>query len=394
MISLDSASRVNHAMSGLVVVYSRAFQPGDFVRIGATEGVVRELGALSPKIATPGGEVTIPHGVQIMSPHFVLQPGQPVVVPQSRWHSARAAAHEGGSLQGPRPAVSARRSAYSPGARSRRSAPGWGRAEISGCNSPCRDTESSRSAAMRPRGGTLRAAKGRAHRCSLTTTLPSLVTSSDTHHERSSEMQATLRRFYGLMIEPLVPWTRVLLLVLLIPLALSFTRPLWNIHLVAPDFPQGLDLDIYAHKIDGDIDQINTLNSYIGMSHIDPAEFSDLDWIPFALGGLVLLALRVIAIGDVRSLVDLAVLVTYFSAFSVGRFYYTLHQFGHSLKPHALVAVEPFTPAVLGSQTIAEITTSTYPQGAAWLIFVFALGVWVLAAWHVARGLRGEGAAA
>lgn len=68
MISLGSASLVNHAMSGLVVVYSRAFRAGDFVRIGDTEGVVLELGALSSKILTPGGEVTIPHGVVVSGP--------------------------------------------------------------------------------------------------------------------------------------------------------------------------------------------------------------------------------------------------------------------------------------------------------------------------------------
>jgi small-conductance mechanosensitive channel len=65
LISLGSASLVNHAMSGLVVVYSRAFQPGDFVRVGETEGVVQELGALSTKIATPWGEITVPHGVAV-----------------------------------------------------------------------------------------------------------------------------------------------------------------------------------------------------------------------------------------------------------------------------------------------------------------------------------------
>src|SRR5262245_12215942 len=65
MISLGSASLVNNAMSGLVVVYSRAFRVGDFVRIGETEGVVLELSGLSTKLLTPGGEVTVPHGVTV-----------------------------------------------------------------------------------------------------------------------------------------------------------------------------------------------------------------------------------------------------------------------------------------------------------------------------------------
>ncbi len=201
-------------------------------------------------------------------------------------------------------------------------------------------------------------------------------------------MQAFLARYYALMMEPLVPWTRLLLLGLVIPLALSFTQPLWNIHLVAPEFPQGLDLEIYADSIEGDIEEINTLNFSIGMERIDRRAFSDLDWIPFAMGALVLLALRVVAVGDVRSLIDLAVLLFYFSAFSMSRFYNTLYLFGHNLNPYATVQVEPFTPAVLGTQQIADITTSSYPQGATWLIGVFALGVLLLTLWHVVRGFR------
>ncbi len=66
-------------------------------------------------------------------------------------------------------------------------------------------------------------------------------------------MQEPVGRFHALMTEPLVPRTRLLLLGLMIPLAVSFTQPLWNIHFAAPEFSQSLDLDIYAHTIEGDI---------------------------------------------------------------------------------------------------------------------------------------------
>jgi hypothetical protein len=206
-------------------------------------------------------------------------------------------------------------------------------------------------------------------------------------------MKKPVGRFHSLMTEPLAPWTRLLLLGLAILLALSFTQPLWSIHFEAPQSPQGLDLDIHAHKIEGDVEEINTLNFYIGMERIDARAFSELDWLPFAIGGLTLLALRVAVVGDVRSLIDLAVLLTYFSAFSLGRFYYTLYLFGHSLAPDATSTVEPFTPAMFGTQQIGDITTSSYPQAGTWLIGVFALGVVSLAVWHVVRGLRGPTAA-
>jgi small-conductance mechanosensitive channel len=68
MLSLGSAGIVNQAMSGLVVVYSRAFREGDYVKIGDVEGTVTRRGTLSTKIRNVRGEeVTVPNGVVITS---------------------------------------------------------------------------------------------------------------------------------------------------------------------------------------------------------------------------------------------------------------------------------------------------------------------------------------
>jgi len=64
MISLGSAGLVNQIMSGLVVVYSRALKPGEFVKVGDDFGVVADVGLLSAKIVTrKNEEITIPHAV-------------------------------------------------------------------------------------------------------------------------------------------------------------------------------------------------------------------------------------------------------------------------------------------------------------------------------------------
>jgi small-conductance mechanosensitive channel len=57
---------VNQFVSGLTAVYSRAFQPGDAVRIGDTEGRVIEVGVLSTRLqAWTGERVTIPNAVLV-----------------------------------------------------------------------------------------------------------------------------------------------------------------------------------------------------------------------------------------------------------------------------------------------------------------------------------------
>jgi len=202
-----------------------------------------------------------------------------------------------------------------------------------------------------------------------------------------------LNRFYANLSRPLVFRSRFALGLLVIPLALAFTAPLWTMYLKAPQYPQGLTLDIYAHTVDGDIDEVNTLNHYIGMHRIDRAALSDLDWIPFAIGALMLLTLRVAAIGDVRSLIDLFVLFFYFSAFSMGRFAYRLYVFGHNLDPKAPFTVEPFTPPVLGTKQIANFTTTSLPGGGTLAVGVFAIGLLAVLLWNL-RGMTQRRAAA
>ena len=154
---------------------------------------------------------------------------------------------------------------------------------------------------------------------------------------------------------------RWLLLLLLVPLLLALTAPIWQMRFFAPQYPDGLELVIFPYTVSGDVQEVNTLNHYIGMAAIDRAALSDLDFLPFAIGAFSLLLLRVVAIGDVRSLLDLVALYAYFGIFAFARFAYTLYVFGHDLDPKAPFHVEPFTPTLLGTGTIANFTITSLP---------------------------------
>jgi len=66
MVSLGSAGLINQVMSGLVVIYSRALKPGEFVSIGDDVGTVTEVGMLSTKLLTrKREEITIPNAVLV-----------------------------------------------------------------------------------------------------------------------------------------------------------------------------------------------------------------------------------------------------------------------------------------------------------------------------------------
>jgi hypothetical protein len=108
--------------------------------------------------------------------------------------------------------------------------------------------------------------------------------------------------------EPLDDRSRWLLLMLLAPLFLALIAPIWQMRFVASQYPDGVELVIFPYTVTGDVQEVNTLNHYIGMAAIDRAALSDLDFLPFAIGAFPLLLLRVVAIGDVRSLLDLVAL--------------------------------------------------------------------------------------
>jgi small-conductance mechanosensitive channel len=68
IISLGSSGIMNQLMSGLVIMYSRAFRPGDLIRVGDVEGTVTQVGVLSTKVMTRRREeVTLPNSVVVAS---------------------------------------------------------------------------------------------------------------------------------------------------------------------------------------------------------------------------------------------------------------------------------------------------------------------------------------
>jgi copper chaperone NosL len=187
---------------------------------------------------------------------------------------------------------------------------------------------------------------------------------------------------------------RVLLIAAIVLLLVGGTLPLWRISLVAPQYSEGLTLEMYSYQIVAgnggqDLAEINTLNHYIGMKPIAEADFLEMKLLPFAIGVFALLSLRAAAVGRIITLVDLSVLFIYFGAFSLGNFAYRLYTYGHQLDPKAPMKIAPFMPVVFGSQQIANFVQSSLPMAGTACMTAFL--VLVLAAlWSSIRTARRE----
>ncbi|MCC7486632.1 MAG: mechanosensitive ion channel family protein [Burkholderiales bacterium] len=67
MVTIGASSVVGQAFSGLILMYTRAFRAGDYVRIGESEGTVTLLGVFATRLRTGlGEEITLPNS-SIMS---------------------------------------------------------------------------------------------------------------------------------------------------------------------------------------------------------------------------------------------------------------------------------------------------------------------------------------
>jgi len=192
--------------------------------------------------------------------------------------------------------------------------------------------------------------------------------------------------------------SRIMVLLAALVLVPTLMVPLWHMHFVAQQYPEGLDLYIYGYDLVGgndgnDLTEINVLNHYIGMAELRPSDFTELKWIPLVIGLIGVLTLRAAAIGNLRSVVDVMVMSLYFGGFSLWSFWYKLGYYGAHLDPRASVKVAPFMPPMLGYRKVGQFDVWSYPATGTYLFVVFGallLGA-LLLTWRRGRPGRSSG---
>jgi copper chaperone NosL len=163
-------------------------------------------------------------------------------------------------------------------------------------------------------------------------------------------------------------WMVVALAVLAVMLwAASFTRPWWQFYLFAPQYPQGLVLDISLTGLGGDAREINMLNHYIGMKGLDEAAALERRLAVHAVGlvALVTTALTLM-VGRKWNWLMMLPGVLFPAGFVLDSMWWLYH-FGHTLDPHAPLRVPLFTPEFLGWGKIGQFQTYAMPLSGFWL---------------------------
>lgn len=215
--------------------------------------------------------------------------------------------------------------------------------------------------------------------------------------EKNSWVGGVLSEEFEFLERPLPVVSRLIAVVAAAILVLAFFYPLWNMTFYSNQYTDGLVLHIYSYHLEGgktanrdDLREINSLNHYIGMRPLLETDFGEFLWLPFAIGGLMLLTLRAAVLGKMSKLVDVFVIFAYFSLYSMWSFYYRLYTYGHHLDPTAAIKVPAFTPPLFGTAQVGNFTVYSYPDVASYALFAFGilLAVAIFWTWRYGRRTR------
>ena len=162
---------------------------------------------------------------------------------------------------------------------------------------------------------------------------------------------------------PTVLWILAAILLLA-----SLPFPYWKMTLLAPQYPDGLSIRIFANRITGDDDptldevaEIDGLNHYIGMrSMYEAAQFEQSIALPSV--GIFVLFLIIAALWRKKWIWLLTLPALSFPFVYLADVGLWMRAYGQNLDPSAPLssAIKPFTPPVIGEGVVGQFRTIAF----------------------------------
>ncbi len=167
----------------------------------------------------------------------------------------------------------------------------------------------------------------------------------------------------------LTSWIRIALLSCSIALFLVLILPIWKIQLDAPQYPEGLELKIYAGKLGGNVEIINGLNHYIGMKTLHASDFIEFTVLPYIIGFFAAAFLLVAVINKRKWLYILFTTFVLFGIVAMIDFWRWEYNYGHNLDPNAAIVVPgmAYQPPLIGFKQLLNFGAYSIPDLGGWI---------------------------
>lgn len=174
-------------------------------------------------------------------------------------------------------------------------------------------------------------------------------------------------------------------------MSVGYVLPLWRIDLIAPQYPEGLGILIKVNTVVGvkeqDLNSINNLNHYIGMQRIEPDAIPELRFMPGILGGLILTALLVAALGRRKILYGWTVVLATVLVGGLYDYWKWGYDYGHNLDLETAIIKIPdmtYQPPLIGSKQLLNFTATSWPAPGGWALVAASILVGI-AVWKTFR---------
>ena len=166
---------------------------------------------------------------------------------------------------------------------------------------------------------------------------------------------------------------RLLAVLAALLLGVVYLAPLWNIRLIAPQYPEGLGMHIRVNTVEGvmptDLNNINGLNHYIGMKTIQPDAIPELRYMPWIVAALIVGGLLVALVARRRALFAWAGVYGAAAVAGLIDFWKWEYDYGHNLDmAHAIIKVPGmnYQPPLIGSKQLLNFTATSWPGVGGW----------------------------
>lgn len=169
--------------------------------------------------------------------------------------------------------------------------------------------------------------------------------------------------------------------------AASFFAPWWSFKLYAPQYPGGLTLLISLTGMGGDVHEIDLLNHYIGMGHLENAAAFERHIAGWGVAAICIATLVGLLVTGRRFDKLVAIPAVAFPLVFLADSFAWLYRYGHHLDPKAPIKLGAFTPTLFGNGQIGQFETFAQPGTGFWLACA-GVGLTLLASYLRLRSHR------
>ena len=162
---------------------------------------------------------------------------------------------------------------------------------------------------------------------------------------------------------------RILVMLASVVMMGVYLFPLWSVRLTAPQYPEGLGMQIRINTVEGatenDLNNINNLNHYIGMKRIEPEAIPELRIMPWIVAGIIVTGLATAALAKRQLLYAWTAGFLAIAIIGLIDFWKWEYDYGHNLdNEHAILKIPGMTyqPPLIGAKQLLNFRAVSLPS--------------------------------